>query len=338
MAPRLLDILRLGRVHSSMATAALPALGYIAAGGGLPGIFFIIIGGILHHAWGFSMNEIVDLDVDKGNRDLKDKPLVSGRISVRSARNISRLFLVMSISSFIAGSLITGGDPFLILGALFLSTMFGAIYNLLGKKIPMMDITIALWMTFLVLTGALASGKGPDIGSPVIAVMVLGTLQILFNNSVEGGLKDVENDRDSDVRTLAVITGAVLKKGELRPGKVIKWWGRGLRAASVISGSVLSLLIMDAEGWGEWVVIAVAVLGIVIFTHSLGFLSDRSLISRKDLLKKFAVHEVMTFGFLIAVILPAVGPIWGILLFLVPFGWFALFNRILFNTSLAPKV
>lgn len=339
MAPRILDILRLGRIHTSMATAAMPALGYLAAGGeGISGLLFVIIGGLFHHAWGFSMNEIVDLEVDRGNRDLSDKPLVSGRISLKAARNISRAFLFLSLLSFLAASLFTGGDPFYILGALMISSVFGALYNLFGKRVEMMDILIALWMTFLAGAGVLSAGPGPDLGYGVTAILVLSTLQILFNNSVEGGLKDVENDRRSNVRTMAVSTGAGFSKGVLRPGRIVIWWGRSLRIASVITGAVFSLLIMDSLGWHEWIVILTSIVGLVVFVHSLGFLKERTKINRKDLLRTFAIHEILTFGFMVLVMLPATGPVAGVVLFIVPLVWFALFNRVLFRTSLAPSV
>ena len=73
MSPTFLDILRSGRVHTAMATAAIPATACIALSGDPIAVGLVVIGATLHHAWGFSLNEIMDLDIDKKNPDLGDK-------------------------------------------------------------------------------------------------------------------------------------------------------------------------------------------------------------------------------------------------------------------------
>ncbi len=338
MGISILDIMRLGRVHTAMVTAAVPAAGCLAAGGGWWAVLFVVLGSMIHHSWGFSMNEIVDLEVDRRNRELQHKPLVSGRMDIRSAIIISRIFHFMAGILFLISAYFFGGNIFTVMVFLALASIFGWTYNRWGKKVPMMDISIALWMFFLVLAGASAGSEGISFPIGVWAIAVIGFLHILFNNSVEGGLKDVANDRRSNTKTLAVVTGAKFEKGLLRPGGKILVWGTLLRMMLVLTAAVFSFLISEKEGWDEWIVILVSVWGIAVFAHSLIFLQKMVRISRKDLIGTFAKHEVLSFGLSLLVVMPLIGVAPTLLLFIVPFIWFALMNRVLFDSGLAPKV
>ncbi len=338
MSPTFLDILRSGRVHTAMATAAIPAIACIALSGDPIAVGLVVIGAIMHHAWGFSLNEIMDLDVDKKNPDLGDKPLVSGRISKREGYIISFAFLILSILSFAVAGLLFSAPFFMPLIFIGTATVCGTIYDIWGKRFPLSDIFMAGWMFFLVLAGVFSSGKVEGLPFPAIAIATLGGLQILFNNSVEGGLKDVRNDRTSGTRTLAVTLGARYEQKILRPGKGMIVWGTSLRILYVLFGAAASLVIADIAGWGEWIVIATAVIGIILFLHSLNYLRMELKIRRSDLLKVFAKHEVLSFLLLIIIMMPAVGWIPSIFLFILPLFSYLVMNRIMFGTGLAPKV
>jgi hypothetical protein len=106
----------------------------------------------------------------------------------------------------------------------------------------------------------------------------------------------------------------------------------------VLFGSGASLLISQDDDWGIWIVIASAVTGIMVFLHSLTYLRKKVAIRRKKLLKVFAKHEVLSFLFLMLVLMPAVGWIWTLVLFTVPFLHYIVMNRIMFDSSLAPGV
>ncbi len=338
MSPTFLDILRSGRVHTAMVTAAIPATACIALSGDPFAVGLVVIGAILHHVWGFSLNEIIDLDVDRGNPDLDDKPLVSGRISKREGYIISFAFLILSFLSFAVAGILFSNPFFIPLIFIGSATVCGTIYDLWGKRFPLSDIFMAGWMFFLVLAGVFSSGKVEGLPFPAIAIATLGGLQILFNNSVEGGLKDVRNDRTSGTRTLAVTLGARYEQNILRPGKGIIIWGTALRMLYVLFGAAASLVIADIAGWGDWIVIASAVIGITVFLHSLNYLRMELKTKRSDLLKVFAKHEVLSFLFLIIVMMPAVGWLPSIFLFILPFLFYLAMNRVMFGTGLAPKV
>ncbi len=338
MSPKFVDILRLGRIHTAMATAAIPTSACIAAGGDPISVALVVLGSLMHHAWGFSLNEIIDLEVDRGNPDLEEKPLVSGRVSVAEGHIISNSFLLISLLSFAVAGFISS-DPFYLPLILIISaTVLGGIYDLRGKRFPLSDVFMGSWMFFLVLAGAFSSGNIEGMPFTPLSVAIMGGIQILFNNSVEGGLKDVRNDRASGTKTLAVTLGATYNGNVMRPGKGIINWGVSLRMVYVLFGSAASLLISQDNEWGVWIVIASAVTGIIVFVHSLTYLRQKIVIRRKELLKVFAKHEVLSFLFLMVVIMPAIGWMGAVVLFTVPFLYYIVMNRIMFDSSLAPGV
>lgn len=333
-----MDIPRLGRLHTALVTAAIPLMAFVASGGEWISGLLIVIGAIMHHGWGFSLNEIMDLEIDRKNPALSSKPLISGAVSKSEAHIISGSFLLISFIMFsLAGYLSSGG---VLLTMIFLagSTFCGAIYDIWGKRFPLSDIFMAGWMFLLVMAAGSTIGYDPLSSNAIMAIAVLGGLQILFNNSVEGGLKDVRNDREAGTRTLAVISGALLTERGLRPGKVIGWWGICLRTATILISASMSYLIAEEEGWGMWIVISTTMIGIVVFVHSMRFLTNRPGISRKELISTFAKHEMISFVLVMVTVLPAVGIIPAILIFITPFIWFGIMNKLLFGTRITPGV
>ncbi len=333
-----LDVLRLFRIHTAMVTASVPGIAAYLAGGGPFLIAGVVMGSIMHHCWGFSLNEIMDLEVDRRDPDLSHKPLVSGRISKSYAHLLSLLALFASFCLFGIGAFLDGGDLAPVMLFLGLATITGGIYDLYGKKFPLSDIFVAMWLGLLVLAaGSAVSGSGPYEIS-IWAIALLGALHILFNNSVEGGLKDVENDRVSGARTFAVVTGSRRSQKGLEIPRVFRYWGVILRAAFILVAAVFSFIISQANDWGPWIVILVSIWGIFLFWHGLGFMRSIVKMDRRSLIATFTKHELMSFTLSLLVVLPQAG-IPAILITLsAPVIWTIFFNRIMFKTTLAPKV
>ncbi len=333
-----IDILRLFRIHTGAATAAVPALGLLAAGGSYLALAFVVLAGLTHHAWGFSLNEVVDLEVDRRSKGLSHKPLVSGRIPRKVGLVLS---IIMGILSFIfisIATLVEGVDPLVPLIFLVLSSLSGTLYNVYGKRFPLSDIFVGVWMFFLVLSAAsVSSGWGPYHIS-IWAVAGLSSIHLVFNNSVEGGMKDVENDRGSGARTFAVVTGNRMRDGRFHLTPVFRGFGISLRGLFVILAAVFSYLIVVEEGFFINMVLLVSVLGILLFHQSLSFLRGTVKMSRKELLKAFSRHEIGSFLLCILVVLPAVGWAPSLVIFIVPALWFILLNRIMYGTEIAPGV
>ncbi|MCK5774373.1 MAG: UbiA prenyltransferase family protein, partial [Thermoplasmata archaeon] len=151
MRTRPTDLLRLFRIHTGAATAAVPALGFLVTGGSYPGLLLVALAALCHHAWGFSLNEVMDLEVDKRAKDLSHKPLVSGRISSKGGLYLSTSMGIVSFLLLMGAAYVEGNDPGIPLGLLLISTVSGIVYNVFGKKFPLSDIFVGGWIFFMVL-------------------------------------------------------------------------------------------------------------------------------------------------------------------------------------------
>jgi len=334
----LLDVLRLYRLHTGLVTAAVPGLLAYYLGGSPLLVIAVVIGALSHHAWGFSLNEIADLEVDRGNPDLSGKPLVSGKISKRAAWILSLGALALSFILFFLSALNEGCCPIVPVAFLLGATIFGTIYDLYGKKFPLSDVFVAGWYGLLILASASTiEGWGP-YPLAVWAAASMGFLHILFNNSVEGGLKDVDNDETSGAKTLAVVSGCEVKGGKLTISKPFLTWSILLKITFVAMAAVFVLFISEDADWGKWITVVVPLFGILIFIHALTFLQRKQPFDRTDLINKFAVHEILSFAMSLLVVMPVVGIIPAAVALVAPFAWFILFNRLIFRSSVAPKV
>ena len=337
--PSLRDIMELGRMHTAAATATVPTAGCLTAGGGWEAALLVAAASLLHHGWGFSMNEILDQEIDGKSGDLTNKPLVSGKVSSGQARVVSASFLILSGTVFIVAAFMTGAGILSIAAPFLLSTALGSLYNIYGKKVPLMDIPLSGWMFFLVVTGAYAGG-GDAASFPVgvWAVAIMGALHILYNNSVEGGMKDVDNDRSQGSRTLAVVSGACYDGQKMSAGPAMRIWAVLLRVLFAVSGMVFSLFIASEAGWGEWIVVLVSILGLLLISDSMSLMIRDRVIKRRKLLGRFAVHEIGSFAFTLLVIMPVLGPWWVMGLFILPLLWFMSMNRLLYGNGMVPGV
>ncbi|HEC95272.1 MAG TPA: hypothetical protein ENI45_04830 [Thermoplasmatales archaeon] len=91
---------------------------------------------------------------------------------------------------------------------LAVSAFFITLYDLVSKKFPLMDIFVALGIFFLILYGAATVVKDVhQITTIAWIVCILGSIQVLFMQTIAGGMKDIENDFKKGAKTLAVRMG-----------------------------------------------------------------------------------------------------------------------------------
>ncbi|MEA3558840.1 MAG: UbiA family prenyltransferase [Candidatus Thermoplasmatota archaeon] len=338
MSSRFMDILRLYRIHTGAASASVPLIAGIILGAQPVSLLLIGIGAVAHHAWGFSLNEIIDLDVDSSSGVHTNKPLVSGRISKNSAHILSLLALMISFIMFTGAALLEGSSVLFPLSLLLAATISGTIYDLWGKRFPLSDIFVSGWMVFMVLAAGSTVEGSISMDTAVWAAAALGGLHILFNNSVEGGLKDAEGDRRSGARTLAVILGVRWKGDRASVTAPFILWGLFLRSLFVICAMVFTYLIAMSHAWGAWVVVTVGVWGSILFAHSMLFLRAGYKTSRKELIRTFSIHEVLSLGLSLLVVAPAAGVLPAVLVMVLPLVWFIVMNHLMYETSMVPKV
>lgn len=339
------DILRLGRWQTAALSGVVPILGYLLSSGGLGANLSLIeildelavlgLLGLTIHMFGFTHNEYSDLRYDLRNPGQRDKPLVTGQIGIRRAKiYIGGSFIVL-LSSIMLFHLYFDKEAATLL--LVSSVLFGVLYNLAGKRRPGMDVLLALWVLLLFLAGGSAAGRLP---ARLYFFGAMLALQIIYNNQIEGGLKDVKGDRKAGARTAAVALGVRRGDGEDRripvTFRALAW---SHKIALVFSGFYVLFRYREARLSG---VAGLILLGVMAFFGlSMFLLQFRSLgkdLTREQLLRIFSLHEISTVCFIYTAAVPFIGVEAVLPMFVIPLVWYTGTNKVLYGTFLVPNV
>lgn len=327
------EFLRLFRLHTAAATASALLIGGLVMGQrDISALVVLFIIGIFYHIFGFVLNEYIDINVDKKSIDLKDKPLVSGSISKKQA------LLVVILSIFCCYVLILIFLRSIYTLSFFsLSLIFGGIYDLYGKKILGLDFVLAGGFFFLCLTGS--STVSIDFNLLIYLFCLLYFFQIVYNNAVEGGLKDVGHDSTAGAKTLATFMGVTVEKGILRITKSFIIFSYVLRfiflSLIVILGLQPQLLFWSNKHIFEITIIVF--LAVVYFATLLSFLKSMKF-DRARLKKIFSINEMTSYFMVLIVLSPLIGLYLTVFLIALPAVWYLVFNVVLYGKLLEPMV
>jgi 4-hydroxybenzoate polyprenyltransferase len=341
--------LRLWRIQTMALTGLVPVVGALVFASVEPAaaivdisdiwidlVLLFLVGSLLH-VFGFVLNEWADVEIDRVSPDLQDKPLVSGSVSEREA-----LFTALAAAalSFVPLTLVTTDvETHLVFLA---SVLMAGAYDLFGKRAPL-DVLLAGCLTLLLLTGAMSLGHfDPSIEHHVTLFLCIGGLQFLqnlFQNAIEGGIKDADHDSAAGARTFAAVLGVKVENGMVETGYAFT------NSAVIIKGIQIALLFYTALivvefREAEWYYLLTALLSVAaaVMVITLSMMLPPVEFDRSRLRRIFSIHELATYGAIILVITPLVGGTVALLLFVFPMLWFFTVNRTLFGGALEPGV
>lgn len=327
---KLREYLKLSRSFNAGLTAIAPVMGAIAMKEGelLPLVLLFLVG-FFGHVYGFVLNDIIDLHIDRNAEEISDRPLVSGTVSMREAWAFA--LLSMAASFVIAVALAWhwyGWFPLLFLG---LSALSITVYDLISKRYPGMDVFVGAGVLLLIVYGAVSAGW--PLSRLAWVVVGLGTLQVLFMQFVAGGLKDVENDYRSQANTLAVTMGVRVVGGRMIVPPSFKTLAYGLQTVDV---ALVFTPLLYIFGWRNSLVqLALLVpLSLAMVAISVKLLGMERF-DRQRARRFIGMHYFINFS-LVPIMLTAINP-WAGLLVFVPLGAFVLSNVTLHGTLLRPK-
>jgi 4-hydroxybenzoate polyprenyltransferase len=338
------EFITLFRLQTGATTALSPVFGYLLAHLTVHSslmyidyfelaVLFLI--GILIHIFLFVYNEYRDVEIDKLSPDLQEKPLVKGVVSIDEA-----LAVVLGSLLLTAALVVMFFFSFWPVVLICLVTVFNAAYDIIGKKLVGADIFIAIGIFLAVLFGA--SVVTADFGRLIILTGLLGFMQIMFNNSVEGGLKDVDHDNFGGARTIAIAAGLRVRDNRIHITSTFKSYATMLK---IIHLFILLLLLstpilnsrLQTHPYSFLVFILLIFLVIMIFLTLNTFLSVTKF-DREKLKQTFSLHEISTY-FLAPIALSVLLGLWITLtLMLVPLLWYISLNIILYGQALQPRV
>ncbi|MFO7678005.1 MAG: UbiA prenyltransferase family protein [Thermoplasmatota archaeon] len=331
------EYLKLARSFNAVLTGISPVMGAIAMQQyDLSILFLLFLVGFLGHTYGFVLNDIVDYKIDKSSKEIKDRPLISGTISLKNAK----LFAYFSLS----GSLIVGlflayiTQIYFPVIILLISGFFITIYNLISKKYPFTDIFVSLGIFFLILYGSFTvEGTFSSLTNWVWFICLAGSIQTLFMQIVAGGMKDVENDFKKGAHTLAIQLGVRITNGKLNVSAGFKALAFGIQLFNVIVVLLPFFVLLDIRSPSllnifQW-------FGIGITSFLMFYLSYRLLFMKEfDRMKarKFIGSHYITNFALAPILLMALTPWAGVIIFFPALG-FVFSNVVLHGTILQPK-
>ena len=144
------EYLKLSRSFNAVLTGISPVMGAIAMGEyHILTLLILFIIGFLGHTFGFVFNDIIDYKIDKTSKEISDRPLISGTIKLKNAWTFA---LISMIGAFLIATILAYYSmnfyPLIILG---ISAFFIILYDLISKKIPFMDIFVAIGVFFFIL-------------------------------------------------------------------------------------------------------------------------------------------------------------------------------------------
>jgi 4-hydroxybenzoate polyprenyltransferase len=333
------EYLKLARSFNAVLTGISPVMGAIAMQNyDIATLFLLFIAGFLGHTYGFVLNDIIDYKIDKSSTEISDRPLISGTISLKKAWAFA--ILSMIIAFLIAGYIAYDTGTYFPILMLGLSALFITIYDLISKKLPGMDIFVALGVFFLIVYGATVSsstGSIQEIDKLTWIVCVLGPIQVLFMQFIAGGLKDIENDYKMGAKTLAVKLGVRVTEGKLRISNSFKTLAYGIQIIDLIIVFLPFFIFWDIKNltilqYLQWIIIII--IAILMFTISHKLLSMKKF-ERGKARKYIGSHYMINF-MIVPIMLMTLNPWAGILMFFPLIG-FILNNLILHGTLLQPK-
>jgi 4-hydroxybenzoate polyprenyltransferase len=289
-------------------------------------LLFII--GMIVNIGGQVHNDIIDYDIDKRSKELKERPLVKGTVSFMQAKIIVLfcLFLVFAIILYFYASIFA-------LSVIVISFIFGVLYNIYSKKIPGSDLFLSVSLSLFLLFGAIVvtdNFKGfNDISVLTWIVFALTFIHVFLMDALGGGLKDAKNDRESGAKTLAIFLG-VKANDDLHITLSYKLIILFFEFFTIVFA--LSTFIFFGYEYSVYQLILILLLIVLMVYSTLKLLSLKTF-DRKKIKYHNRNHELGGYVLVPIVLLNVIGFYWVGFLIFFPIIWFIVFNYIFYRDS-----
>lgn len=326
------EYLKLARSFNAGLTALAPIVGAVAMEQfELTHLILLFLIGFFGHSYGFAINDILDLKIDRTCKEIGDRPLLSKKITLQKA-------LIFAISCAIISFLLAiylawrtnHYFPFIIL---ILSSISITIYDLISKKYAGIDIFVAGAIFLLILYGSATV----SINLTLLAwiVIVLGTIQVFFMQFIAGGLKDIENDFKQGAKTIGIKIGVRMEEGLVKIPYSFKIFGYSIQLTELVLLFTPFFLIFSPLNIYHYI----QIIALIFFSFLMLFISFKLLnikyFERNKVRRLIGSHFQINY-MLVPVMLMALTP-WAIFLAIAPLLIFLFSNIILHGTLLQPK-
>jgi len=328
---RVIHWLQMCRVQTAPATIIIVVASYLVGGGRLFALNGLLVGAfaLAAHWLTFGHNSLMDT---QGGWDTKDQhkqhhPLVVGTISLGSAHNAIHTGLFFLTPFAVGLVLLGGGNPFLAMVSFSIFLTAGHCYNDgLSKTTIWSFAPITVCFTSLALFSYYVVAKET---TPLMLCLALYiALTMLFEISWEGECKEITADEANLLRSMGVeCDGERFKAG---PAKVYGWGVKSLNLA--VGGYILCRYVLTPLTAVLFLVLA----GLAVyFCHELT--KDR-VWDRHRTVVYCASEEIVSIYIMPAILIPVIGLAESLSLMAFGILYFTFFNRVLWGTTIGPRV
>ena len=331
------EYLKLARSYNAVLTGISPVMGAIAmAQFEIQYLCLLFLVGFLGHTYGFILNDLLDYKIDKFSVAGKDRPLVRGTISMKKAWILAFISLIAAF--IIAAYVAVLTQSYFPLVVLVISAFFVTLYDLTSKKFLYADFILATAVFFLILYGAVTvAGNIYQVTKLALIVCTLGVIQVLYMQTIAGGLKDVKNDLKRGGRTITIKLGVRVKDEFLKIPLSFKTLAYGIQIINIFVVFLPFFIVWKISSpsifeYFQWFLLIIIALLMFVPTHKL--LSMKRF-ERLKAIKFMGIYYVFNFA-LVPIMLMGLNPWVGILVFFPGLG-FILSNIILHGTVFQPK-
>lgn len=326
------DYIEITRLFNMGFTGVAPILGALSmwTAGTLPlwKLFILFLIGGLAHIYGFVLNDVIDLRLDKLSKELTTRPLVRGSIK----RKRAALFAVSCmVGSFLLSIFYytTLQHVLMLLFILLIAYFLATVYNIASKKYPGMDLFVASAVFFLIIFGAWTVGSPTQLAW---IVAFIGALQVLFMNMINGAIKDIDHDKEGSANTVAIRLGANVHAGIIALPLSFKTTGYLIEITRTLLIFLPFLYLSLLWSWWQLAILVLSTILTFLFIHTLYSIKT---FDRTRIRKRIGVIVIFMYT-TTPVMLSSLNP-YIILVALIPPLWFIASNLVLHKTVFEPK-
>jgi len=282
--------------------------------------------GFAAHVYGFVLNDVVDLNIDRKNPRRQGSPLVQGLVSPRVALFVA--VAMIPLAHMILSSVTTSSAVDHLL--LSISYILVGVYDIFGKRsaFPLLvsDLSFGVAMGILPLLGShLATG---EIRLRVVIMGIFFTLQLILLNSIHGGMKDIDTDLASGAVTTPIWWGVRAESsGFTRYPPSLRVYGMILQSVSIILLLFVALSGLQEAGSARGVATLLIILSLSVWVliDTWKVLWTRNL----ELLRDPRYRHIMLTAVMVSVVLLLFATNWIIItVIVVSFSWDRLFRNL----------
>jgi 4-hydroxybenzoate polyprenyltransferase len=333
------EYLRLGRLFNAEILSLIFILSYLLSAQlytveiNVQIIIALFIAGIFAHIGGAYNNDRLDLSIDKTAKYCAHKPLVSGKISIKYAKIIETIAVIIFIISILYASLSSNATVEMILVPRIVSTiiyMFCAsllvyLYNRYNKSNMFINVIGQMYASFAVLIGM---SMVIDFNFIIFLSAIAIGLNGVYLNIVEADIKDLEADIINVPKRLGV------RFEEDKIVNIFKFYILN-ESIKIIIFILILVILFKEKAHINYFSLAIILFIINLFVRITMF---KNLTSDREKIKRYIAAQELTSIFLISTIYLIIHPIIPIIVLCFVILWLSIWNKLLWGTYLRPQV